>query len=77
MPMARNKYGPLMALNKDSVTQLLQKINTLQNITYLKKIFFASYHQRTKINPVDYCFNLMNIRIKQIKREKDFFGLIQ
>jgi len=52
-------------------------INSLLDFEISSKIILGALHQTFKINPLDYCFNALNIRMIRLKDEDPEFSIIK
>ncbi len=77
IPMVQNRAGVIPALVDDSIKFFMKHLDFLENSDFVARIISGSNYQHKHINPLDYCFNAIDVPIEIIAPDTEIFKLIQ
>ncbi|CAD8092465.1 unnamed protein product [Paramecium sonneborni] len=77
IPMIEQRTEPLHPLDSiEAINQKLLLIETLLNFEITSKILLGAHLMKQSINPLNYCFNALNVRVITLHQEHPEFKLI-
>ncbi|EAS02069.2 WGR domain protein (macronuclear) [Tetrahymena thermophila SB210] len=78
VPRAVSKWEPAQPLNHEhNISQEQRLVENLLDFEAAIKIIMGSYTKLQVMHPLDYCFNSLSIRMKQIQNEHPEYKMIQ
>ncbi|KAL4491479.1 hypothetical protein ABPG72_008135 [Tetrahymena utriculariae] len=78
VPRAVSKWEPAQPLNYEhNISQEQRLVENLLDFEAAIKIIMGSYTKLQEMHPLDYCFNSLSIRMKQVQYEHPEYKMIQ